>query len=592
MVDQLFRGGRLSGRLVTAALALLCSLDALAADVTALRFWRAPDNTRIVLDLSGPVKLVQSPDSSPARLVFDIDGAQLKLASDKAAGTDGPVRSIRLGSTGTNGVRLTLDLASEVTSRFFLLPPNEKFGHRLVLDIYDKPSPDRSGAEKVVAEKAAEKPAVPRAPAVTPTLVEKLPAMTDGTAVKPMLPAEDPIARFAETRPVAEKPAQEKPVAEKKLEKPAEKTTQETASKGDAAATSKSVQASDKVSPKGRKIVVAIDAGHGGDDSGAVGPNNVYEKHVTLAIAKLLADRLNDEPGFRAELTRTGDYFIPLKDRRRIARQQHKADIFLSVHADAALNRSAKGASVFALSLKGANTATSRFARALADRENKADLIGGVPLESRDDVLVNVLADMVVEGSLEHSLHMGRNILDEFSEFSALHSRRVEQAGFAVLKEPGMVSLLVETGFISNPEEEKKLSDPAYQKQLAKGILSGLRRYAEQYPMPGTYFAWLSEQRRKGSAQLALNDRAPARKKESATDVKGSADAVHAAKEKPAVEKKVTDKELAARQHRIEKGESLSVIASKYQISMNSLREANRLDDDVVRVGQVLKIPN
>lgn len=237
----------------------------------------------------------------------------------------------------------------------------------------------------------------------------------------------------------------------------------------------------------GRNIVVTIDPGHGGEDPGAIGRNGNFEKFVTLAIGKAVAAYLNDQDGITARMTRDSDFFIPLQRRRQLARYDQKADIFVSIHADSAPSRQARGASVFALSLKGANTATSRFAQMLAEQENKADLIGGVVAESDD--INGVLADMLVEGTLKHSLEMGRIILGEMRPVvNKLHNSNVEQAGFAVLKEPGMVSLLVETGFISNPEEEMQLTDPAYQRELAKAIGEGIINFCRQYPVPGTAF--------------------------------------------------------------------------------------------------------
>lgn len=239
---------------------------------------------------------------------------------------------------------------------------------------------------------------------------------------------------------------------------------------------------------KGRKMIVTIDAGHGGEDPGAIGPTGQREKMVTLAIAKALAEYLNTQDGITANLTRDTDFFIPLQQRRQIARYDRKADIFVSIHADSAPSRAARGSSVFALSLKGASTATSRFAQMLAEQENKSDLIGGIPPE-RDD-LGGMLANMLVEGTLKHSLEMGRMILQQLEPtVGHLHSRGVEQAGFAVLKEPGMVSLLVETGFISNPDEEARLTDPDYQRQVARAVGDGVVRFCRQYPVPGTWFS-------------------------------------------------------------------------------------------------------
>jgi N-acetylmuramoyl-L-alanine amidase len=237
----------------------------------------------------------------------------------------------------------------------------------------------------------------------------------------------------------------------------------------------------------GRDIIVSIDAGHGGQDPGAIGRRGTYEKHVTLAIARSLADYLGKQKGITARLTRDSDFFIPLQQRRKIARYEHKADIFISVHADSAANRSANGASVFALSLQGAKGATSRFAQQLAEQENKSDLIGGVVAENDD--LTDMLAGMMVEGTLKHSLEMGKLILQSLPNVvNRLHSKRVEQAGFAVLKEPGMVSLLVETGFISNADEEDRLISASYQRDVAQAIGAAVVRFCQQFPVPGTWF--------------------------------------------------------------------------------------------------------
>lgn len=237
----------------------------------------------------------------------------------------------------------------------------------------------------------------------------------------------------------------------------------------------------------GRDIIVSIDAGHGGQDPGAIGARGTYEKHVTLAIARSLADYLGKQKGITTRLTRDSDSFIPLQQRRKIARHEHKADIFISVHADSAANRSANGASVFALSLQGAKGATSRFAQQLAEQENKSDLIGGVVAENDD--LTDMLAGMMVEGTLKHSLEMGKLILQTLPNVvNRLHSKRVEQAGFAVLKEPGMVSLLVETGFISNADEESRLISTSYQRDVAQAIGDAVLRFCQQFPVPGTWF--------------------------------------------------------------------------------------------------------
>jgi N-acetylmuramoyl-L-alanine amidase len=588
----------------TVLLALFPLADAVAADITALRSWRAPDNTRFVIDLSGPVQYRLSPDSTPARVVVDIDGARptgpLALPAVQA-----PLKSLRLEPT-PRGQRLVIETTIELLPKIFQLPPNEKYGHRLVLDLFEKTSPRLALPEKMLN---ASGPAASPSPAKpgTPTLITVRPpplpsAALPGEGAQP--PESSPLVTVAPAVPAAITGGTSAPVGTDVPGRTAE---------GDAAALRPSPpelqpepQAPEKYDARRfRNIIVAIDAGHGGDDPGAIGQDGTYEKHITLAIARELQARLEAEPGITAVLTRTGDYFIPLQERRRLARYQHKADIFVSIHADAAENRAARGASVFALSLKGAGTATSRFARMLAERENRADLIGGASLESEDNVLRNVLADMVVAGSLEHSLHMGRNILQGLGRIGKLHSPRVEQAGFAVLKEPGMMSLLVETGFISNPDEEKRLSSRQYQQELAAAVAAGVRRYCLQFPAPATYFAWHVDRSRAVAAE-----RAPRRASPSAAAANGTGGATPAARGavadtpvpvlvttaagRPGAERSLASGEPEApryRTHRVSRGDSLTRLAAQYGVPMATLRDTNRLRDDNLKIGQTLKIP-
>lgn len=290
----------------------------------------------------------------------------------------------------------------------------------------------------------------------------------------------------------------------------------------------------------GRDIVVVIDPGHGGEDPGAIGGAGTKEKDVVLQIAKELQREINAMPGYKAELTRKGDYFLKLKTRRELARKKYRADLFVSIHADAFKNRKAKGASVFALSRRGA---TSTLARILAEKENQSDLVGGVSLEDKDDDLARVLADLSMEGSMEHSLRAGKYVLREMDNVARLHKKHVEQAGFVVLKSPDIPSLLVETGFISNPTEEKNLKSKWYQRKLAASIAKGITEYFSSYPPPGSYVA-LKQQ---GGERFT--------------------------------------------KHKIIRGETLSQIAAKYSVSTSSLRKANALKGDVIHVGQVLRIP-
>lgn len=292
-----------------------------------------------------------------------------------------------------------------------------------------------------------------------------------------------------------------------------------------------------------RNIVVAVDAGHGGEDPGAIGPGRLREKDITLAISKELVAAINAERGFEAKLVRTGDYFIPLKKRRDLARNM-KADLFVSIHADAFTKPSARGASVFALSRHGATSETARF---LAQRENESDLIGGVggiSLEDKDQVLAGVLVDLSMTSTLNDSLRVGQQVLNSMGAIATLHKRQVEQAGFMVLKSPDVPSILVETGFISNPEEARKLATPAYRKQMAQSVFRGVRQYFFQNPPPGTFIAG---QRASGAQMVS--------------------------------------------EHVIAPGDTLSAIARRYNVSVNQLAAHNGMKNHSIKVGQTLKIP-
>lgn len=291
-----------------------------------------------------------------------------------------------------------------------------------------------------------------------------------------------------------------------------------------------------------RDIIIAIDAGHGGEDPGALGPNGLREKDVVMAISKSLVDKLNAEPGYTAKLVRTGDYYVALRERRNIARRM-QADLFMSIHADAFTKPSARGASVFALSNSGA---TSEMARFLAQRENESDLIGGVgsvSLEDKDEVLAGVLVDLSMTATLGASLQVGDYVLKSMGQMAHLHKHQVEQAGFAVLKSPDVPSILVETGFISNPTEAKNLGSRNYRNKLADQLVSGVKQYFYQHPPAGTLLAWK--------------------------------------KQNGGVETEYT----------IGRGDTLSEIAKRFNISVSRLRQHNDLDNHVIQVGQVLRIP-
>lgn len=285
-----------------------------------------------------------------------------------------------------------------------------------------------------------------------------------------------------------------------------------------------------------RDVLVAIDAGHGGVDPGASGPSGVREKNVTLALAKDLAAAINAEPGMRAVLTRDRDVFIPLEKRYQIAREA-KADLFVSVHADAFANRAARGSSVFMLSRRGASSEAARW---LAQKENAADLVGGVKLVERDSTLAAVLLDLSQGATLEASQQVANNVLRGLGKVNTLHKREVQRANFVVLRSPDVPSILVESAFLSNPEEERKLNSVEERRKLAAAVLGGIRDYFHAQPLPGT---WIASHRRTPS------------------------------------------------EHIVTAGETLAVIAMRHGISVSSLRQANDLRSDLLRIGYVLRIP-
>ena len=294
----------------------------------------------------------------------------------------------------------------------------------------------------------------------------------------------------------------------------------------------KSVQHSDK-----RDIIIAIDAGHGGEDPGAIGPNRRREKDVVLAIAKELNALLRADKGFKPTMIRTGDYYVSLRGRRELARKR-QADLFVSIHADAFKRREAHGASVYALSTQGA---TSTAARYLAQRENESDLVGGVTLSDKDDLLAGVLADLSMTSTLDNSLKLGAKVLRRVDGVAKLHKNRVEQAGFAVLKSPDIPSILVETGFISNPGESKLLASSSYQKKMARAIHAGIRDWFLAHPPSGTLIAW--------------------------------------------------QKQLAGRQYVIARGDTLSGIAQRFNVPLSDLKIRNGISGEKILVGQKLLIP-
>lgn len=308
-----------------------------------------------------------------------------------------------------------------------------------------------------------------------------------------------------------------------------------------------------------RDVIVVVDAGHGGEDPGAIGPNRLREKDVVLGIARELHRLLQQEKGFTSRMTRDGDYYIGLRQRTQMARK-HNADLFVSIHADAFTRPEARGASVYAISERGATSETARW---LAERENRSDLIGGVggvSLDDKDNTLAGVLLDLSMTASLNASLSIGNQVLRSMGGVAKLHKPKVEQAAFVVLKSPDIPSLLVETGFISNPSEAKLLASKDYQRKMAEAIFQGIKGYFEEAPPPATYLAW----KKHGGAALV------------------------AAAEPAAVESQVSQ----MIRYVISQGDTLSSIAKRNNVSVMRLREVNGLANDQLRIGQVIHIPS
>ena len=403
-----------------------------AEKIAATRVWPAQEYTRVTIESAHALKHQFFFVDKPQRLVVDLEGveldAELKSLPAKVGAGDPYIQSVRVAINRPNVVRVVFDLRTEVKPSVFALAPIGEYQHRLVLDIYPAKPLDPLLALVERSDPIAEIGAPP----------------LQGPAAAPTPPVESPMPEAA--APVrAEAPR----------------------------------AASGKRAPKvDRLVIVAIDAGHGGEDSGARGHRGALEKDVTLAIARRLKARMDEEPNMRGVLVRDNDYFIPLA--QRVAKSRRlQADLFVSIHADAWVRPDARGSSVFALSERGA---TSAAARMLAQRENQSDLIGGVNLGARDPVLARTLLDLSLTATINDSLKLGRHVLSELGDVNELHKQSVEQAGFAVLKAPDVPSILVETAFISNPEEEKRLKDGAYQEKMSAAILSGIKRYLAQNP--------------------------------------------------------------------------------------------------------------
>jgi N-acetylmuramoyl-L-alanine amidase len=437
-------------RLLQGSVVLLLGAHQIArgATVVAVRLWPAPDYTRLTIESDG--LLASKLASRPDRLALDIEGLTLdptlRELVAKVHADDPYIEGIRVLQHAAGVVRLEVQLKQAVRPQVFNLPPVAAYRHRLVVDIY--PSKEADPLAALIAERMQDKGA-PGAP-LPPAAAAPAPAAPD--------PLGELIAERVERPPRA--PAGVVPAAE--VARPA--------------------LANAKIAKTDRLIIIALDPGHGGEDPGAVGPNGTREKDVVLQIAHLLRERINGMTikgnPLRAFLTRDADFFVPLHVRVDKARRV-QADLFVSIHADAFMTPTARGASVFALSQTGASSAAARW---MAAHENKADLIGGVNIQARDAHVMRALVDMSTTAQIKDSIKLGSALLGEIGNVGRLHKGQVEQAGFAVLKAPDIPSVLVETAFISNPEEEQKLRSAEYQEQLADALVRGIERYFARNP--------------------------------------------------------------------------------------------------------------
>ncbi len=410
-----------------------------AEALQALRIWPAQDYTRITLESKHPLSYHLLEVKNPERLVLDLDQVDYASVQQVLAGkllADDPyIANLRAGRFTPTVVRLVLDLKTKVRPQIFTVKPVAEYGQRLVLDIYPAEPPDPLMA-------LLQKPELR-----TDNTLEEAPAAGESTEEAP--------------KPQAAQPASAPEAAQAPRDRAAEPRLRERA---------KPVVT--------RLVTIALDAGHGGEDPGAKGRGGSQEKSVTLIIARKLKSSIDAEPNMRAVLTRDADYYLPLGTRVEKARRV-KADLFVSIHADAFVRPYARGSSVFALSERGATSAAARW---LAKRENDADLIGGVNLDVKDPHLAQTLLDLSQTATIQDSIKLARSVLGEIGGINSLHKDNVEQAGFAVLKAPDIPSILVETAFISNPDEERKLNNENYQDKMAQAIFRGIRRYFSRSP--------------------------------------------------------------------------------------------------------------
>ncbi len=417
------------------------------AAILAVRVWPAADYTRVTIESDAALTERHFLAAGPDRLVIDVDGLelspQLRELVGKVRADDPFIAGVRVGQSQPRSVRLVIDLKQSTAPEVFMLAPVAAYQNRLVFDLH--PTKERDPLLELIRDKdEAEKAA---AQAVQDALGEFIGRIgNDSFARTPPFAASAPLLARA---PV---PA--------------------------SAPAANALPPSTPQSRIDRLVVIALDPGHGGEDPGAIGPSGLREKDVVLAIAMQLRDRINGNANMRAMLTRDADFFVPLHERVKKARRV-QADLFVSIHADAFLNPEARGASVFALSQGGASSTAARW---MANRENAADLVGGINVQAKDESVLRAMIDMSTTAQIKDSLKLGGEVLVQIGKVGKLHKGSVEQASFAVLKAPDIPSILVESAFISNPGEEARLRDPEYRVQLVEALATGIQRYFARNP--------------------------------------------------------------------------------------------------------------
>ncbi len=441
------------------------------ATIVAVRVWPSKDYTRLTIESDTEIKARQFFIPEPPRLAVDIEGIDLIPALRelvaKVKSDDPNISGIRVGQNTPGVVRLVMDLKQPMLPQVFSLAPVAAYQHRLVFDLY--PAQPLDPLEALITERLASNPAPanPTAGATTAATdpLGNLMAQQSGKA---------PSSSVAPSASGAGRPANPRPPVEKDPPPVAAVTRVPI----DVPLSARSATGSMAEARTDRLVIVALDPGHGGEDPGAIGPGGTREKDVVLQIAHRLRDRINQQPNMRAYLTRDADFFVPLHVRVQKARSV-KADLFISLHADAFFTAVPQGASVFALSEKGASSSAARW---IADKENSADLVGGINVKAKDAQVQKALFDMSTTAQINDSMKLGSAMLGEIGNVGKLHKARVEQASFAVLKAPDIPSVLVETAFISNPGEEARLRSDDYQIQLADALMRGISRYFAKNP--------------------------------------------------------------------------------------------------------------